>query len=178
MCNPAQSNRIAHEYSVLNNENLFPINENFNKQTTSNELKLKLPPLENLRILRISGGEPLVDVECKKFCLFLIEQGLSKKIHLIVISNMTRLDEEWLKIFSEFEQNSLQISLDGIGPVIEYIRDGTNWKIMKANIERAVGSLQNTRFVIVLCVNSYSLPNLDEVYAYIEKLKACFPQKI
>ena len=178
MCSPDSSNKIASEYEILNKDidpDLFPIISSPRLQMSTDTLKKYLPSLDAIRIIRILGGEPFLDKECKKFCQLLVDQQVSENITIILTTNMTYLNEDWIRLLKKFKNVVLQFSLDGTDEVIEYIRDGTSWEEVNQNIHSFLKALPEGRFCFIPCVQAYSVFALKKVYDFYFELKLSYP---
>ena len=177
MCNSVSSTKIAQEYKELSHPEFFYSKEPLVLQSYFEDIRSLLPSFENLRLLRLLGGEPFLDKEGFKLCKSLVESGGSRNIHLILTTNMTVLSDEWIRFLNEFQRVSLQMSLDATGSLIEYIRSGTDWKIVSENIQKALKQIPQARFKFVPCVQAYNLLNLNDVYGYVLNLKKRFSDR-
>ena len=55
---------------------------------------------DGLRHLKFTGGEPLMVPSVKKLLNYCIEQNKAKNIELVLITNGTLLNQEWIDIFA------------------------------------------------------------------------------
>lgn len=98
--------------------------------------------LENKDILsfassiNISGGEPLCSSECKKFLTALCRDEELVDVELDLVSNGLLLPQIY-DLLSLKDRLTLHVSLDGIGPVHEYVRKGSSW----AKVESVINDL-------------------------------------
>jgi MoaA/NifB/PqqE/SkfB family radical SAM enzyme len=90
----------------------------------------------NLRRLYTTGGEPTVIKANYKILEMLLEAG-NKKCSVEFTSNMTTWNPKFYNALSQFENVEIQMSLDGVDDVAEYIRYGCNFKIVKENVIKA-----------------------------------------
>jgi MoaA/NifB/PqqE/SkfB family radical SAM enzyme len=106
------------------------------EESSSNTKNLSkvLEVLPNLKLLIFKGGEPLADPKTR----IIMEEIVSKqlKCSILIVSNLSLIDEKWLELFRETQQNSKIImvgSVDGTNEVYEWIR-GSRWQDTKETI--------------------------------------------
>ena len=88
--------------------------------------------LGDLKYIKFTGGEPLLIKEYEEILDAVIEVGNAKNIFLNYSTNLTiapspSLVDKWKK----FKGIVFALSLDGVGPVIEYVRHPTKWKTVE-----------------------------------------------
>ena len=90
-----------------------------------------------IRSIKIIGGEPLIMKKHYELLDVLIEGGHAEHIYLKYQTNLTKTKKGKHNIFKylpHFRRVSMVASVDGIGPVIEYMRRRTEWKDLEFNI--------------------------------------------
>lgn len=89
--------------------------------------------LDKVQIINFTGGETALQKQVHEIMDYLIERGTSKHILITLLTNASSscslLDEKFRKFKSVF----YNVSIDGVGPVIEYQRRGCQWPIVEAN---------------------------------------------
>jgi MoaA/NifB/PqqE/SkfB family radical SAM enzyme len=88
-----------------------------------------------LRHLKFTGGEPFMVPSVLKLINFCIENDYAKNIDLIIITNVTLIDEKWIARFKHFKFVNINCSLDGIGHAFEYIRHPGKWTDVKQKLD-------------------------------------------
>jgi len=90
------------------------------------------PILPNIRHLKMTGGEPFIMPEYKQILYKLIELDQAKHVYLNYSTNLTIMPKkELIELWSHFKHIEFATSLDGIGPVIEYVRHPTSFKTVE-----------------------------------------------
>ena len=116
----------------------------------------------NIQHMIFGGGEPLYIKEHKEIIKQLVERGYSKNIELRYHTNGTIWDQEVADLWASFKRVEVMISLDGLGPVNDYIRYPADW----ATIEKNLQLYDNSHAVInpkILCtVQALNINNLPE----------------
>ena len=91
-----------------------------------------------IKSIKIIGGEPLIMKKHYEMLDALIETGHADKIRIKYQTNLTKTKAGKHNIFKyipHFERVTIVASVDGIGPVIEYMRRRTDWNEVVENIE-------------------------------------------
>ena len=93
----------------------------------------KLPDPENykdLDFLKILGGEPFLD----KRNIELIKQIPRENVRLMFVTNNSIFPkDDVLELLKEFKYLNVNLSIDGIKEVAEYVREGTKWSRFERN---------------------------------------------
>lgn len=105
----------------------------WNDAPTPKETEVHIPLnkdiYKDLKILKITGGEPFLHIKFLKFLKFLVDSDLAKNIELEIFTNTTfyptKLDVDNLLCFKSV---TLSCSIDGIGEVNEFLRYPSKWK--------------------------------------------------
>ena len=90
--------------------------------------------MEHAKVVKFTGGEPMMIPQVRKIIEALIEKGHSKNIQLHMITNGSFDLMMWDKYFKEFKKVWINISIDAIGKRYEYIRPLSNWKTVEDNV--------------------------------------------
>lgn len=92
------------------------------------------PALLDAKFVKFTGGEPFLIPEVKKCIEFLVESEASHNVHLQLITNGTQRLESWNHLFEKFKHVVISISIEAIGELYEYIRQGASWDKVSKNI--------------------------------------------
>lgn len=96
---------------------------------------------ESLQWMYFTGGEPLIVNEYWETLERLIAQGVSKNISLRYNTNLSTLkykDKNIFDIWNQFKNVELVFSIDAVGEPLSYIRSGSDWSRIKANLEEVI----------------------------------------
>ena len=114
----------------------------------------------NPKHLKILGGEPLLDQKMLK----ILESYKGKsKTNLLFTTNGSVSLTEISERLGGFNEVNYSISLDGIGPVQDYIRKGSNWESIDCNIKNYKKQYPNNQLsvgCVVQCLNIFHLDSL------------------
>ncbi len=81
-----------------------------------------LEVLEDVRVIKVTGGEPFKSKEFLQIMDAAISRNLAKNIDIIFTTNGTKFFRPVLERMQEFKTTELNISIDGVGAVYDYIR--------------------------------------------------------
>jgi len=119
-----------------------------------------------VRRVFMTGGEPTIIKRNLEYINKMINTGLSKNIELIFTTNATNINEEFIKISSQFKSVSFNVSVDAVDSLANYIRYPSDWKTIEKNLqnlnERGLGVSFNTT------IQWLNMTRLNEIFNYIE----------
>lgn len=112
---------------------------------------------KNVAMLTFVGGEPLYEKENFNVLTALIDAGNTGCFISMVTNTSVTLNHKQIDILKQFKNLNLCLSIDGIGPVFEYVRYPLKWNTLLTNLEQ-YRSLCNDISV------SYTISNLNILY--------------
>jgi MoaA/NifB/PqqE/SkfB family radical SAM enzyme len=118
------------------------------------------------RLIRISGGEPLLCSDTLALFRDLAARGLGQK-HYRVITNLSALQfsgVDYLEFWRQFPNLKLIASCDGAGAAVEYSRTGFSWPVFLRNLELARAYVTDINCVLSV-FSVYSIPALAHLCA-------------
>ena len=127
------------EFSVSNKCNFKCIDcgPRFSNQfgpTINNDLPIR-EDVMHLDFLKILGGEPFLD----KKNIDLLKMMPRKNMKLMLVTNNSIFpSDELLNLMDEFKYLNINLSIDGIEDIAEYVRYGTKWTRFERNFKRWV----------------------------------------
>lgn len=137
MCSPHDSSKWVQDYPKLMSRTTSPIvikqiswdsktfdNYWYEKEEFWEQLFNQIP---NITQLYFAGGEPLMIKEHRKFLDEIIRRGYAKNISLRYNSNGIFVNEDIIKVWSEFKQVRFAFSLDAVDERNNYIRYPSDW---------------------------------------------------
>jgi radical SAM protein with 4Fe4S-binding SPASM domain len=129
---------------------------------------------QDLVHLEITGGEPLASPENIKILDLLIKSGKSKNISILLNTNGTLYNKKFLTYVLQFKEITLSISVDDIGPRLEYERYPTEWDTIKDNISKFI-ELRNTNsnLFLIFCptVSIFNVYYLSEFLDWVKTME-------
>lgn len=135
-----EDHKILHPTDTVNKKALIQIND---KQKFLTSLEKHYQYVEEVYF---AGGEPLIMPEHYTILEELIKRQKQPKLRYN--TNLSNLDVKGVPIESyweKFDTVDIAISIDGIGPIGEYIRKGFEHQVVVKNIERIQKFVKNQR---------------------------------
>lgn len=167
-CTPSNSSQLAKEYRQLNipvsvQDN---INDWYQTDTFIENIKSQL---DNIKVLYITGGEPTIIEKNFEILEYLINEGKSQDIILQLNTNLTNIKPRFLDLLSKFKYVILFVSIDGIGPVQEYLRYPSKWTQIDKNL-RSLLDLKSDNMVIkpTPVIQNVNLSTITNLFEYFE----------
>ncbi len=106
-------------FAWVNNVDIY---EMFSKQTPG------------MKEIHISGGEPLIIQEHYKLLETYVNEGVAKNIKLDYNTNFTNIPQKFLDIWPNFREVDVGGSIDGYGPLNDYIRAPSKFSALEKTI--------------------------------------------
>jgi len=101
---------------------LFPKLDNVN--FTPNEETLK-----TLKLIKFTGGEPMINPEFTKFINHVCEKGYPENVSLEIYTNCSYIPSpKLLENLVKFKNIQLNLSIDAYGSTNDYVRYGSKWQ--------------------------------------------------
>ncbi len=124
-----------------------------------------LATADEIRELHFSGGEPLLIEAHHEMVRQLVVRGLAGKIALSYNTNLTALPHGITDLWAQFREVQVSVSLDAPGAANDYIRNGSQFDKIIANLRELDASGPNVIVWISSCVqlmNSFVVFDLAE----------------
>jgi len=86
--------------------------------------------------LDFAGGEPMLNPHLPAILEMLVDSGHANHITASFSTNATVHSSELVELLRCFEHVDLWLSIDGVGPLQEYIRPPARWETVWRNVER------------------------------------------
>ena len=122
-----------------------------------NQSILDSVPLADAIMITFVGGEPLYEKKNFELLEKLIEVGNTACFISMTTNGSVELTTHQLNILKQFNNVNLCLSIDGIGPVFEYMRYPLKWSTLLTNIE----IYRNANINLSV---SYTISNLNILY--------------
>ena len=166
MCTPDNSNTWYDEYENFEHLQFFKKDENVRWPFHTSFLDNYETWVSKVRVLYFSGGEPLLIKKHRQIIEFLIEQDLAKNIILWYDTNGTYIDQEWIDMWSHFEEVNLSLSIDGGKEINEYIRHPINHDDLLTNYKLLANRPSNINVKLQIAVGALNIFELDNIQQY------------
>ena len=166
MCGPASSSQynkeIKKDTKLLNF--LDPFDEEYESVWASDRnLEFLLENIDKgIKRIKFLGGEPTIMPEVDRIMDYLIEHDKTN-VQLFFTSNLTNANNKFLDKISKFESVMFNLSMDGVGKTLEYIRYPVNWYALQKNLIK-ISDLPNVeqRIDMSFTLQAYNLCNLKD----------------
>lgn len=138
--------------------------------------------VKDLKIFRITGGEPLLANDTYKVLDFIYENP-QPQLELAVNTNacvplikLNNFISKSKKLLNENKIKSISIftSVDGSGTAAEYGRFGLNYKTWLKNVDKFLSELKNSNIIIMSTVNILSITSYYQLLEDLLLLKTKF----
>ena len=119
--------------------------------------------------MQFSGGEPLLRPELTAMLEGLVASGRAAEVDLHFVTNLTYLPDRMLALWGHFRRVGVVVSLDGVGALGEYIRNGMRFEAVAANLRRldaAAGAIRCDSLHLAATVQAYNVLAVDEIVAF------------
>jgi organic radical activating enzyme len=209
-------------YEVLNSSGQLTEHNNINALKDSGFMPLKVRQDENpyveafwrwwpqlykkLEVLRMTGGEPLMDVNTFKVLDYIYEHP-NQWLEVSVTTNMCppkpELFDKFVNSLKKLEEIqiwedkerfnpgsgnhwyvnmavknfALFVSLDSVGTQAEYIRSGLDYKTLQHNVRQMLDETCNTTLTFINTFNALSVPRFKEFLQYVLDLRTAYSRQ-
>jgi radical SAM protein with 4Fe4S-binding SPASM domain len=124
--------------------------------------------MSELEHLELTGGEPMMSPENRRVVDLVVREGVPEQVALLVTTNATVIDERIAGHFDRFGQVMVSLSIDDIGPRLEYERGPADWPSVEANILRYAAMASETCRMYVNCsISTLNVWYLPEFVAWL-----------
>ena len=134
-CTPSHSNLWQAEYKILFGDTGYKMPHNQSGHQNSVLWSTRAEWMQYVERLEIVGGEPFYIRQWFEIWQELVEQGHSKNVAMDMSTNCTIYGGDVLEQFiPHFKRIGIGLSIDGIGPMYEYLRHPGKWSDVEENI--------------------------------------------
>ncbi len=183
MCNVWNSSQIEKEHIKLrkhnryadiwhkqwpgNSDSVLPLDMNWvNYEELWKNLNKYIP---NLKKVYFTGGEPTLLETPYKFMEEMIAQGFKDKIDIMFNTNCTNAQPRFLKLISKFKSVQINGSIDGIGPINDYIRAPSKWKSIRENFIK-IAKLPNVFPGMSPAIQIYNILDIENILNFADEV--------
>lgn len=117
--------------------------------------------LSRVQVINFTGGETALQKQVFEVMDYLIENNMAKNILITLLTNASSSPDELHERFRHFKQVIYNVSIDGVGPVIEYQRRGCSWPTVEANSIRLLHHEYISTVInfVLTAVNAFDIMN-------------------
>jgi MoaA/NifB/PqqE/SkfB family radical SAM enzyme len=133
----ASSQRHTYEVKVLN----------YKEKIVVNQPDLDFySVLDRVEIINFTGGETVLQKQVHDIIDYLIDRGRSHEILITLLTNASSYPQELMEKFRRFKGVIYNVSIDGVGDVIEYQRRNSVWSEVETNSLKLI----NHEFIVTV----------------------------
>lgn len=170
MCDASSSSEIAREYMEINKDESIKENGYIFSSDDKVIQELKDLTLDSVRLLCLTGGEPLLNKQYYEFLDLLIEKELTKNITIELFTNCSVYNPLFIERLNKFHKVRFIMSIDGVGKTAEYQRKGTVWKTVEQNIYKFVVMPKPFEICYNTAISPYVLLDVSSLAKFLMKL--------
>lgn len=129
---------------------------------------------KTLMEIKVTGGEPTVSVGFWKWLQVLGQFPLSGDLLVSFNSNLSFDSATWIKLMDKLsfvQRLGVYTSAESVGALGEYLRDGQNWAVFSANLNKVIESRRFERVVVMATISCISLPGLTDFLDWVLSIK-------
>lgn len=171
-CSPKNSSQFSKEINELHNTNITKFHEilplTIDTWYESDVFMDNIDSqLKNIKLLYLTGGEPTIIKKNFEILNKLISTGFSKNITVMINSNMTNLNSDFYEMLDEFKSVIFFASIDGTGPIQEYLRYPSDWNQIDNNITKLI-KRANIKIRPTPVIQTTNLNKIVDLFEYFE----------
>jgi MoaA/NifB/PqqE/SkfB family radical SAM enzyme len=132
--------------------------------------------IPSLKKVYMTGGEPTLIQNNFKFMDECIRKG-RRDIILFFNTNCTNVNKKFTSLIGQFGRVNINASVDGVGPVNDYIRSPSHWEQISANVE-TLAQMPNVHLGLTPTVQVYNVFNLVDTLKWVDTLNIKYKKNI
>ncbi|MCZ0931936.1 MAG: twitch domain-containing radical SAM protein [Oligoflexia bacterium] len=130
---------------------------------------------QNLKLIYITGGEPLLIKSVSQVIDYLIKTDAYKNITLRINSNITFWKSAFFNKISQFKLVEFYPSLDAVGEKNDWLRPPSQFSKIEKHIEKLLLLSSNVEVKIECTVSAYNVLYITELIEWTRKLAKNIP---
>jgi len=168
MCSTFSSYKRSQDIDILNKYGGVHTTE-LQRPTTLFESLNRWPDLwEHVHTLQFTGGEPIINQEHYDL-LAGIPEHRKPHIKLRYATNISYIrfkQYNLIDIWSKFKHTNIKVSMDGIGDVYDYIREGGSWDTVYSNMLELSKHKDKFALAAGITVQAHNIFQMPEFYDF------------
>lgn len=126
--------------------------------------------LSNLKVVKYLGGEPFISTEIVNLFKLLDDRNIIQNIEFHTNTNCTYFPSKFVNYLQKFKRIIITLSIDGYGPLNEYIRDGKSWDVVDKNVLLWNQFKKDTNAILLITpsVQAYNIHDLANIKHYAD----------
>lgn len=170
MCGPHYSSMLEKASTELKDIDGFDNPQASNAMLTDEDINWLVRDNPDLRRVKFLGGEPTLMNEVYKILDILVEEQRQPQVG--ITTNCTNVNKRFIDYLKYFKHLTINMSIDGTGNTLEYIRYPVKYETVKKNII-TLSKLDITDLNVNYCIQALNINNLKssiDFFANLEKL--------
>ncbi|CAB4133343.1 Radical_SAM domain containing protein [uncultured Caudovirales phage] len=167
MCNSSSSSAINAEYKKINHK--WAEKFWFVKNPRINH---EIDLTSDIQKIYLAGGEPLI--EPLNLELLSDIANINPNVNIFISTSLNIVNQNFVDVLNRFNNLTFVVSLDGVGKVNDYIRNGSSFDIVAENIEK----FKHHNIMFGSTVSLYNIFSLRELVEYAYKKYPSFDHGI
>lgn len=178
ICNPHNSSQIERDpiltrwniapYQRLKDGNRFPEGvEWYDAPEFEEELN---EFTSDILFITLGGGEPSISKPAQKWFERLIASGQAAKVQIHISTNLTNVNPKFFDLAAQFGRTQFNLSIDGFGPLNDYLRYPSKWRIVERNADY-IGELAkqaNIEINVTPVINAYNALSITHLLEWAD----------
>lgn len=156
-------------------EGLYYDRKDFSNRPTMLSLDFRPEEFEHTKLIKLTGGEPMLAPTFIPFIDTIIKSGYAKNINLEIYTNSSWIPKEKvLSRLEHFKTINIFLSIDGLGEVNDYIRAPSKWEIVSEAAETWTRySKDNPKYTIIFSptISLYNILQLPKMINWWKDLQ-------
>ena len=124
---------------------------------------------QNARYIEFLGGEPFLEYKNLEILENLVTAKNTDCTISIVTNGSVKILPKFLSLLSQFKQVIICLSIDGIGPVFDYMRWPLKWELLLQNLQ--IFREENFDLSVSYTLSNVNLPYKEETIDWLKKEK-------
>jgi len=119
--------------------------------------------IPHLQHIEMTGGEPMFSLENREVIELIVAEGAADQVSLLLTTNAMVIDDRIMRALPAFADVSIAMSVDDMGPRLEYERAPAEWATVVANMDTYAAGASATQHRHTNCsvsnLNAWYLPD-------------------
>ena len=128
------------------------------------------PDVSTVKQLQVVGGETFMSAGGRLALRTLVDGGAAANIDIVVNTNGTWIDEDWLALLARFRSSVIAVSIEGVGAWNDYIRYPSRFDDVLASIPR-FRAVPRARVMVSSTFQAYNALSLTKLLELCDELE-------
>lgn len=173
MCSSDLSTSWDDDDKIL--QDVYSDRKDYSNRPAMLSLNFNEQDFENTKLIKLTGGEPMLAPTFIPFIDKIISSGYAKNINLEIYTNASWVPKaKILDKLDKFKSLNIFLSIDGIGIVNDYIRAPSKWETVEESTKTWINySKNNPKYTIVFSptISLYNILNFADMIKWWENLQ-------